>query len=67
MNVRHEIDELASALLPPYELRKDWPHDAQATTDRLFSIIVGMYMANQLTSDQLGKLVHQLDGQQGRS
>lgn len=59
MNVRLEIDERASALLPSYEQRKDWPDDAQATTDRLFAIIVGMYIANQLTSDQLGKLVHQ--------
>lgn len=63
MNLRHDIDELASALLPPYEQRKDWPDNARDTTDRLFAIIVGMSMANQLTNEQLKKLVNQLDGQ----
>lgn len=59
MDVRHEIDQLAEALLPPYEERAKWPHDAQDTTDRLFAVILGMYMANQLTSDQLKNLVSQ--------
>lgn len=61
MDLRKEIDQLALVLLPPYEQRSRWPDDAQDTTDRLFAIIVGMYMANQLTSEQLGKLVDRLD------
>lgn len=40
MRVIHEIDELASALLPPRQQRKHWPDDAQVTTDRLVAIIV---------------------------
>lgn len=63
MDVRYEIDQLASALLPAYEQRREWPDDAQDTTDRLFAIIVGMYMANQLTSEQLKNLVNHLEGQ----
>lgn len=67
MDVRHEINQLANALLPPYEERMEWPDDAQDTTDRLFAIIVGMYMANHLTGDQLGRLIRQLNEQNARS
>lgn len=61
MDVRKEIDQLALALLPPYEQRIRWPDAAQDTTDRLFAIIVGMYMANQLTGQQIKKLIEELD------
>ena len=63
MDVRKEIDQLASSLLPPFEQRVDWPDDAQATVDRLFAIIVGMYMANQITSEQLKAIVNRLEDQ----
>ena len=67
MDVREEINQLASALLPPYEQRTAWPDDAQDTTDRLFAIIVGMYMANYLTGDQLSRLIRQLHDDHRRS
>jgi hypothetical protein len=63
MNLREDIDQLATTLMPPFEERSQWPPDAIETTDRLFAIIVGMYMANQLTGDQLKNLVEQIDGQ----
>lgn len=66
MDVRDEIDQLASALLPPFEQRVQWPDDARATTDRLFAIIVGMHMANHLTSEQLKRLVDHVETGQMR-
>lgn len=60
MDVRHEIDQLAATLLPSYESRASWPIEAQETTDRLFAILVGMYLANQLSGRQVKELVEQL-------
>ena len=64
MDVRHEIDQLAATLLPSYETRASWPIEAQETTDRLFAILVGMYLANQLSGRQVKELVEQVRAQE---